>query len=68
VPPASTARPPVVIGSQPFSGSGTGYLTTLGEDQAPLRATRGYDDVTGLGTPGPSFVTAFGRFRRWPAR
>jgi subtilase family serine protease len=38
-------------------------LTTLGEDQPPLRATKGYDDETGLGTPGPSFVPAFGRSR-----
>jgi subtilase family serine protease len=58
--PVSPAHPPVVIGAQPYFGKGDGYLTTLGEDQFPLRATKGYDDETGLGTPGPSFVTAFG--------
>jgi hypothetical protein len=42
---------------------GNDYLTTLGEDQAPLRATRGYDDEAGLGTPGLSLVTAFDQFR-----
>jgi hypothetical protein len=52
-----------VIGAQPGLGDGNDYLTTLGEDQSPLRATRGYDDETGLGTPGPSFVTAFTRFK-----
>jgi subtilase family serine protease len=61
VPPVNPAHPPVVIGAQPGLGDGNDYLTTLGEDQAPLRATTGYDDETGLGTPGPSFVTAFKR-------
>jgi subtilase family serine protease len=64
VPPVNPARPPVVIGAQPGSGDGNDYLTTLGEDQAPLRAARGYDDETGLGTVGPSFVAAFTRFGR----
>ena len=58
------AHPPVVVGAQPFVGDGNDYLTTLGEDQAPLQAGRGYDDETGLGAPGPSFVTAFTRLRR----
>ncbi|MGH3168195.1 MAG: S53 family peptidase [Trebonia sp.] len=61
--PVNPAHPPMVIGTQPFFGNGTNYLTTLGEDQAPLQAAKGYDDETGLGTPGLSFVTAFGRFR-----
>ena len=61
--PVNPAHPPVVIGSQPGLGDGDDYLTTLGEDQPPLQATRGYDDVTGLGTPGPSIVTAFTRFQ-----
>jgi hypothetical protein len=50
---------PVVIGAQPGLGDEDDYLTALGEDQPPLRASRGYDDETGLGTPGPWFVTAF---------
>ncbi|MGH3166607.1 MAG: S53 family peptidase, partial [Trebonia sp.] len=58
--PVSAAHPPVVIGAQPDFGSGNDYLTTLGEDQAPLRAAKGYDDETGLGAPSLSFVTAFG--------
>src|SRR5579875_3218686 len=60
VPPVNPAHPPVVIGAQPALGNATNYLTTLGEDQAPLRAASGYDDETGLGTPGSSFVTALG--------
>jgi subtilase family serine protease len=56
VPAANPAHPPVVIGTQEFMGDGNDYLTTLGEDQAPLKATAGYDDATGLGTPGASFV------------
>ena len=63
VPPVNRADPPAVIGAQPGLGDGNDYLTTLGEDQSPLRATRGYDDETGLGTPGPLFVTAFTRFK-----
>jgi subtilase family serine protease len=63
VPPVSPADPPAVIVAQPGLGDGNDYLTTLGEDQSPLRATRGYDDETGLGAPGPSFVTAFTRFK-----
>jgi len=60
--PVNPASPPAVIGGQPYFGNDTNYLTTLGEDQPPLRATTGYDDVTGLGTPSPWFVTAFRRF------
>jgi hypothetical protein len=52
----------MVIGGSIYHGSGTSYLTTLGEDQPLLQATTGYDDVTGLGTPADSFVTAFNRF------
>lgn len=68
VPPVNPARPPVAIGPQPSLGTGTDYLTTIGEDQSPLRATRGYDDETGLGTPGLSFVTALGWFRHRSSR
>jgi hypothetical protein len=52
-----------LIGAQPGLGDGDDYLTILGEDQSPPRATKGYDDETGLGTPGPSFVTAFTRLK-----
>jgi subtilase family serine protease len=52
--------PPMVIGGSLETGLGDDYLTTLGEDQPPLLATAGYDDVTGLGAPGTSFVTALG--------
>ena len=41
--------------------NGNDYLTTIGEDQAPLQSTAGYNDVTGLGAATPSFVTAFRR-------
>jgi len=61
VSPVNPARPPMVIGAQPGIGDGNNYLTILGEDQAPLQATRGYDDETGLGTASPSFPTAFTR-------
>ena len=61
IPPVNPASPPAVIGAQPGLGGGNDYLTTLGEDQAPLQATTGYDDETGLGTPSASFVTAFPR-------
>ena len=64
IPAANPAHPPVVIGPQEFLGDGNNYLTTLGEDQAPLRATAGYDDATGLGTPGASFVTTLGALLR----
>jgi len=61
--PDNPSDPPAVIGGQSFFGKGDDYLTTFGEDQYPLRATKGYDDETGLGTPGPSFTTAFDQFR-----
>jgi subtilase family serine protease len=64
VPAVNPAHPPVVIGTQEFLGDGNNYLTTLGEDQAPLTATAGYDDATGLGTPGASFVTTLARLGR----
>lgn len=64
VPPVNPAHPPTVIGAQPSAGTATNRLTTLGENQPPLRAGWGYDDETGLGTPGRSFVTAFRRLRR----
>ena len=58
--PVNPDHPPILIGSQPFLGSATDYLTTLGEDSS-LQAAAGYDDVTGLGSPSRSFVTAFRR-------
>ena len=61
VAPADPADPPVVVGAQPGISDDTDYLTTLGEDQAPLQESAGYDDVTGLGAPTDAFVTAFGR-------
>ena len=48
-----------IANTMPSWMPGDDYLTTLGEDQPPLRAAAGYDDVTGLGAPGTSFVTAF---------
>jgi subtilase family serine protease len=59
VAPVNPADPPVVFGAQPGIGENDDYLTTLGEDQAPLQETTGYDDVTGLGAPTNAFVTAF---------
>jgi subtilase family serine protease len=58
VPAVSAQHPPVVFGGSAYY-DGDDYLTTLGEDPAPLRATAGYDDVTGLGAATASFVTAF---------
>ena len=49
----------MVVGGSLETGVSDDYLTTMGEDTPPLQATAGYDDVTGLGAPGPSFVTAF---------
>jgi hypothetical protein len=48
----------VLFGDSIYFGAGD-YLDTVGEDQSPLQTTAGYDDVTGLGAPGHSFVTAF---------
>jgi subtilase family serine protease len=61
VPPVDPADPPMVIGAQPYFGSDTDYLTTLGEDSPSLQSGTGYDEVTGLGAPTRSFVTAFNR-------
>jgi subtilase family serine protease len=61
IPPVNPHDPPMVIGGSIYFGPEPSYLTTLGEDPAPLQATTGYDDVTGLGAPGTSFVTAFKR-------
>ncbi|MFC9461880.1 protease pro-enzyme activation domain-containing protein [Streptomyces sp. NPDC056983] len=35
-------------------------LRSLGKDSS-LKAVRGYDDVTGVGSPAPGYVTSFGR-------
>jgi len=61
VAPVNPADPPMVIGAQPYFGSATDYLTTLGEDSPSLPSGTGYDEVTGLGAPTCSFVTAFNR-------
>jgi subtilase family serine protease len=60
VPAVSAQHPPVLIGGSVYL-NGNDYLTTIGEDQAPLTSTAGYNDVTGLGAAAPSFVTAFRR-------
>src|SRR5579875_3031548 len=57
--PVSRTHPPVLIGGSVETGGGSNYLTSLGRDLLPLRTTPGYDDVTGLGAPSLSFVTAF---------
>ena len=59
VAPVAPTDPPILAGAQPGISDDTDYLTTLGEDQAPLQETTGYDDVTGLGAPTDAFVTAF---------
>ncbi|HEX3786306.1 MAG TPA: S53 family serine peptidase [Pseudonocardiaceae bacterium] len=60
--PINPADPPIEVG--PFAPGydqyGT-YLTTMGEDSS-LTVTSGFDDVTGVGSPTSSFVTAFSRF------
>lgn len=61
VAPVNPADPPMVIGAQSYFGSDTDYLTTLGEDSPSLQSGPGYDEVTGLGAPTRSFVTAFNR-------
>lgn len=62
VPAVNAQHPPVLFGGSIYL-DGDDYLTTLGEDQPPLRSAAGYDDVTGLGAPTTSFVTAFRRGR-----
>jgi subtilase family serine protease len=59
VPAVNPSHPPMVVGGSLETGVSDDYLTTMGEDTPPLQAAAGYDDVTGLGAPGPSFVTAF---------
>ena len=46
-------------------GNSPAQLVTLGTDQG-LTATPGYDDVTGVGTPGPGYFTSYreGRVRQ----
>ena len=56
--PVDPKDPPIVVGAQPYFGSADDYLTTLGEDSS-LVATRGYDDITGLGAVTPEFAKAF---------
>jgi subtilase family serine protease len=57
--PIDPADPPITIGAQPGLGTGNDFLATLGEDSS-LNVTPGYDDVTGVGSATPAFVTAFG--------
>ena len=52
-----------MIGESSYN-DGNDNLTTIGEDQPPLQSAAGYDDVTGLGAPTTSFVTAFPRAAR----
>jgi hypothetical protein len=68
VAPVNPADPPMAIGAQPYFGSGTDYLTTLGEDSPSLPSGTGYDEVTGLGAPTRSFVTAFPALIRLPGK
>jgi subtilase family serine protease len=50
----SNAAPPIAEAFPPFEGQ-PAAVAELGRDGA-LHATAGYDDATGLGTPGPWFV------------
>jgi len=61
--PADPADPPILAGTKYCNGHADvePCLTTLGDD-GNLIVTRGFDDVTGLGTPGKAFVTAFRAF------
>ncbi len=58
--PVNPKHPPVLFGDSVYF-EGNNNLTTVGEAQLPLRESNGYDDVTGLGAPGGSFVTALAR-------
>jgi subtilase family serine protease len=60
VAPVSAGDPPVLFGGSIYL-DGNDNLDTIGEAQPPLQTTTGYDDTTGLGAPGKSFVTAFTR-------
>ena len=57
--PVDPAHPPMFYGSAFGITNNDTTLFTLGEDSTTLNATRGYDDVTGLGAPTPAFVTSF---------
>jgi subtilase family serine protease len=61
VAPVNPDDPPMLIGDSIYFGPGD-YLDTIGEGQPPLVTTNGYDDTTGIGAPGDSFLTAFTRF------
>jgi len=57
--PVDPADPPIMAGATAFTGESTDpYLVTLGQDSS-LEVTTGYDDVTGVGSPTSSFVSAF---------
>jgi subtilase family serine protease len=61
--PVNPHHPPVMAGVKYCNGDADAEpcLTTLGLNLG-LTVTPGFDDVTGLGTPTNSFVTAFRRF------
>jgi subtilase family serine protease len=56
--PVNPDDPPVLIGDSVYFGPGD-YLDTTGLAEPSLVITNGYDDTTGIGAPGQSFLTAF---------
>jgi subtilase family serine protease len=56
--PVNPDDPPVLIGDSIYFGPGD-YLDTTGLAEPSLVMTNGYDDTTGIGAPGQSFLTAF---------
>ncbi|MFE9428583.1 protease pro-enzyme activation domain-containing protein [Kitasatospora sp. NPDC006697] len=46
------------------SGGTVASVRTMGKDSS-LSATQGYDDVTGVGTPAPGYVSSFALRGRW---
>ena len=56
--PVNPDDPPVLIGDSVYFGPGD-YLDTTGLAEPSLVTTNGYDDTTGIGAPGQSFLTAF---------
>ena len=59
VTPVDPDDPPMLIGASIFFPPGNNYLDTIGEAQPPLVTTNGYNNTTGIGAPGDSFLTAF---------
>ncbi|NMO51464.1 hypothetical protein HH310_09710 [Actinoplanes sp. TBRC 11911] len=59
--PVNPANPPIVVGDQASgAASDPDALIKLGENST-LASRSGYDDATGLGAAGPSFVGALMR-------